>query len=219
VWLSHGVQVAGAAWRAATRIMVEVGDLVPRIRVGRTGRVTPCVVHTVQLETRNMGFLVEPQHHGRRFVSGFTSKPLGRFVSGFTSKPLGLFSPVWPQNRWQRFLQFGLKIGGREFPGLGFKTSNYGLVICDETMTPHIDHSKYSQLYPNTPADNYLKTSSILFGSPQFEESMSKEIFTNVGLSSKLSFESIHMFKKREEKMKKQYIRIGSIIVMIEDAG
>jgi hypothetical protein len=27
------------------------------------------------------------------------------------------------------------------------------------------------------------------------------------------------MFKKREEKMKKQYIRIGSIIVMIEDAG
>jgi hypothetical protein len=89
----------------------------------------------------------------------------------------------------------------------------------DETMAPQIDHSKYSQLYPNTPADNYLKTSSIWFGSPQFEESMSKEIFTNVGLSSKLSFESIHMFKKREEKMKKQYIRIGSIIVMIEDAG
>jgi hypothetical protein len=30
---------------------------------------------------------------------------------------------------------------------------------------------------------------------------------------------SIHMFKKREEKIQKQYIRIGSIIVMIEDAG
>jgi hypothetical protein len=31
----------------------------------------------------------------------------------------------------------------------------------DETMAPHIDHSKYSQLYPNMPADNYLKPSSI----------------------------------------------------------
>jgi hypothetical protein len=27
-YLSHGVQVAGAAWRAATRIMTEVGNLV-----------------------------------------------------------------------------------------------------------------------------------------------------------------------------------------------
>jgi hypothetical protein len=91
----------------------------------------------------------------------------------------------------------------------------------DETMAPQIDHSKYSQLYPNTLADNYLKTSSIRFGFAQFEENMSKgvdQIFTNVGLSSKLSFVSIHMFKKREEKMKKQCIRISSIIVMIEDA-
>jgi hypothetical protein len=31
----------------------------------------------------------------------------------------------------------------------------------DETMAPHIDHSKYSQLYPNMPDDNYLKPSSI----------------------------------------------------------
>jgi hypothetical protein len=33
------VQVAGAAWRAATRIMAGVGDLVQRNRDGRTGRV------------------------------------------------------------------------------------------------------------------------------------------------------------------------------------
>jgi hypothetical protein len=39
VCLSHGVQVAGAAWRAVTRIMTEVGDLVQRIRDGRIGRV------------------------------------------------------------------------------------------------------------------------------------------------------------------------------------
>jgi hypothetical protein len=37
--LSHGVQVAGAAWRAVTRIVAGVGDLVQRIRDGRTGRV------------------------------------------------------------------------------------------------------------------------------------------------------------------------------------
>jgi hypothetical protein len=39
VCLSHGVQVAGVAWRAATRIMAEVGDLVQRTGDGRTGRV------------------------------------------------------------------------------------------------------------------------------------------------------------------------------------
>jgi hypothetical protein len=37
--LSHGVQVEGAAWRAATRIMARVGDLVQRTGDGRTGRV------------------------------------------------------------------------------------------------------------------------------------------------------------------------------------
>jgi hypothetical protein len=37
--LSHGVQVAGAAWHVAMRIVVGVGDLVQRTRNGRTGRV------------------------------------------------------------------------------------------------------------------------------------------------------------------------------------
>jgi hypothetical protein len=39
VCLSHGVQVAGAARWAATRIMAGVGDLVQRTRDGHTGRV------------------------------------------------------------------------------------------------------------------------------------------------------------------------------------
>jgi hypothetical protein len=39
VWLSHGVQVAGAAWRAATRTVAELGDLVQRTEDGRTGQV------------------------------------------------------------------------------------------------------------------------------------------------------------------------------------
>jgi hypothetical protein len=37
--LSHGVQVVGAPWHAAMRIMVRVGDLVQRIEDGRTGQV------------------------------------------------------------------------------------------------------------------------------------------------------------------------------------
>jgi hypothetical protein len=39
VCLSRGVQVAGAAWRAAMRIMVGVGDLMQRTGNGRTGQI------------------------------------------------------------------------------------------------------------------------------------------------------------------------------------
>jgi hypothetical protein len=39
VCLSRGVQVAGAAWRAATRTVAGVGDLVQRTGDGRTGQV------------------------------------------------------------------------------------------------------------------------------------------------------------------------------------
>jgi hypothetical protein len=43
------------------------------------GQVALCVVYTVHVEMRNMGFLVEPQNQRRRFVSGLASKPLVRF--------------------------------------------------------------------------------------------------------------------------------------------
>jgi hypothetical protein len=108
----------------------------------------------MHVETRSAGFLVEPQNQGRRFVSGLSSKPLGRF------------SPVWPQNRWRRFLAVwpqnllrwffsnlasklvaavspdlvskpvvGFSVepqnqGGGGFPGLGLKTGSFGLLIC-----------------------------------------------------------------------------------------
>jgi hypothetical protein len=39
VCLSRGVQVVGAAWRAATRTVAGVEDLVQRTEDGRTGRV------------------------------------------------------------------------------------------------------------------------------------------------------------------------------------
>ncbi len=37
--MSRGVQVAGTTWRAATRTMTGVGELVQRTGDGRTGRV------------------------------------------------------------------------------------------------------------------------------------------------------------------------------------
>jgi hypothetical protein len=39
VCLSHGVQVAGVVWRAATRIMAGIRDLVQRTRDGHTGQI------------------------------------------------------------------------------------------------------------------------------------------------------------------------------------
>jgi hypothetical protein len=45
-----------------------------------------CMVCTVHVETMSAGFLVEPQNHGRRFVSDLTSKPLGQFLIGLGLK-------------------------------------------------------------------------------------------------------------------------------------
>jgi hypothetical protein len=58
----------------------------------------PCAVCTWHVETSSMGFLVEPQNQGRRFVSDFASKPLGRFLAVWPQNLLQRFSLVWPQN-------------------------------------------------------------------------------------------------------------------------
>jgi hypothetical protein len=80
------------------------------------GWVSLCAVCIMHKETRSVGFLVEPQNQGQRFVNGLASKPLGQFVSGLAStplgqfiiglasKPLGRFLPIWPQNRSRWFL-------------------------------------------------------------------------------------------------------------------
>jgi hypothetical protein len=39
VYLSHGVQMVGTTWRAVTRIVARVGDLVQRTGNGRTGQI------------------------------------------------------------------------------------------------------------------------------------------------------------------------------------
>jgi hypothetical protein len=81
------------------------------------GRVAPCVVCTMHVETRSAGFLVEPQNQALRFVSGLASKPLRQFLR-FDLKTGGDGILVEPQNQ-----------GGGGFPGLGHKTGSYGLMI------------------------------------------------------------------------------------------
>jgi hypothetical protein len=53
------------------------------------GQVAPCAVCTAHVETRSASFFVEPQNQGRWFVSGLTSKPLGRFLIGLGLKTDG----------------------------------------------------------------------------------------------------------------------------------
>jgi hypothetical protein len=63
------------------------------------GRVAPCAVCTWHVETRSVGFLVEPRNQGRRFVSDLASKTLGRFLAVWPQNLLRRFSLVWPQNQ------------------------------------------------------------------------------------------------------------------------
>jgi hypothetical protein len=129
VFLSRGVQVAGAAWRAATRIMTGVGDLVQKIRDGRTGQVL--CGQTVERSGDAVCGLHRAWGDEERGFLGWASKPRSMVCQGLTSKPLGQFLPVWPQNRWRRFLWFGLKISGDDFSGLASKpvsTISPGLV-------------------------------------------------------------------------------------------
>jgi hypothetical protein len=83
--------MTGAAWWVATRIVAEVGDLLQMTEDGQTqvgysvagrsgGRVTPCAVCTMHIETRSASFLVEHQNQGRCFVSGLALKSLGQFL-------------------------------------------------------------------------------------------------------------------------------------------
>jgi hypothetical protein len=76
--------------------MAGAGDLVQRTGDDRTGQVLGgqaivrsgglCVVCTVHMLTRSADFLVELQNQGQQFVSGLTSKPLGRFLIGLCLK-------------------------------------------------------------------------------------------------------------------------------------
>jgi hypothetical protein len=88
--LSHSVQVAGVTWRAATRIMAGVGDLMQKIGDGHTGRLlggqaiersddAVCGLHCAR-EDEEHGFL------------GSTSKPKSTVCQWFGLKTTEMIS-------------------------------------------------------------------------------------------------------------------------------
>jgi hypothetical protein len=131
--------------------MAGVGDLVQRTGDGHTGwvlgggrsrgRVVPCAVCTMDMETRRAGFMVNPQNQGRRFVSGLASKPVATVFSGLASKPAATVfsslasklvvtvSPGLASKPVVGFLVEPQIQGGGGFPGLGLKIGSFGLVI------------------------------------------------------------------------------------------
>jgi hypothetical protein len=92
--------------------------------------VTPCAICTVHVETRSVGFLVEPQNHCRRFVSVLASKPLRWFVSSLASK-----SP-------RRFSLIGLRTGGDGF--LSVRPQNWWLQV--SWFVPQNRQLRFSEL-------------------------------------------------------------------------
>jgi hypothetical protein len=80
-----------------------------------------CAVCTVHMETKSAGFLVDPQNQGRWFVSGLTSKPLGWFSPVWPQNRWRRFLPVWPQNRWLRVSRFGPQNWQLQFGELDLK--------------------------------------------------------------------------------------------------
>jgi hypothetical protein len=115
VCLSRGVQVAGAAWRAATMIVVGVGDLVQRTGDGRTGWILDgrtigrsgdavCGLYCAHGDKEHgfLGSASKPrstifQWFGlkttRTVFSCLTSKPVAMVFSSLPSKPVTTVSP------------------------------------------------------------------------------------------------------------------------------
>jgi hypothetical protein len=108
VCLSRGVQVACAVWRAATRIVPGVGDLVQRIEDDHTGRVLGG--RTIWRSGDSTCGLYHARGDEERVFLGWTSKlrsmvchlfglkTIGKVFSSLASKPVATISPVWPQN-------------------------------------------------------------------------------------------------------------------------
>jgi hypothetical protein len=143
--------VTGATWRAATRIVVGVEDLVQMTGDGRTGQI---------LSDRTIGRsgdAVRDPHHARRDVecgfldwgskprsavcqwfglkttrsvfSGLASTPVATVFSGLASKPVKMVSSSLASEPVVGFLAEPQNQGGGGFPSLGLKTGSYGLVI------------------------------------------------------------------------------------------
>jgi hypothetical protein len=89
VCLSHSVQMAGAAWHTAMRIMIEVEDLVQRTGDGHTGQVLGG-----RMIERSGGAMCGLHHAHRDEEHGFlgwASKPRSMVCQWFDPEPLGQF--------------------------------------------------------------------------------------------------------------------------------
>jgi hypothetical protein len=103
VCFSRGVQVADAAWRAATRIMAGLGDLVQRTGYGRTSQVLGGrAIERSSGAVRCMHRACGDKEHGflswawklRSTVSsGLASKPAATIFSSWASKLVATVSP------------------------------------------------------------------------------------------------------------------------------
>jgi hypothetical protein len=120
VCLSRGVQVAGAAWHVATRIMAGVGDLVQMTSDGRTGQVlggeaiemlsgAMCGLHRARGDEEHefLGCASKPRS---TVCVWFDIKITRTVFSCLTSKPVARIFRFGPQNRQLWFGELGLKI-------------------------------------------------------------------------------------------------------------
>jgi hypothetical protein len=139
VCLSRGVQVESAAWRAATRIMAGVGDLVQRTGDGRTGQVlggraikrsggVVCSLHRVRgdEEHKFLGCALKPR---LTVCEWFGLKTTWTVFTGLASKLVATVSPSVASKLAVGFLVEPQNQGGGGFPGLGLKIGSSGLVI------------------------------------------------------------------------------------------
>jgi hypothetical protein len=97
------------------------------------GRVAPCAVCTVHVETRSTSFLVEPQNQGRRFewfalkttrtvFAGLASKPVVTVSRDLASKPaVTVFAGLALKPAVTVFADLALKLVATIFAGLASK--------------------------------------------------------------------------------------------------
>jgi hypothetical protein len=82
--------------------MQRTGDSQAQVRYSMAGQsrgwVMLSAVYTVHKEMKSTSFLVEPQNQGRRFIPVWPQNRWLRFISGLASKPPGPVSRFGPQN-------------------------------------------------------------------------------------------------------------------------
>jgi hypothetical protein len=144
VCLSRGVQVAGVAWRAATRTVAGVGDLVQRTGDGRTGQIlggwviersggTVCGLHCARgnEERGVLGCALKPRSTvcewfglktTRTVFAGLATKPAVTVSDGLASKPTAMvFSSLASKLVVTVFSSLTSKLVVTVSPGLALK--------------------------------------------------------------------------------------------------